>query len=497
MDNFKVLFIYPNNMMATTIPLSLSQLAGVLKEKNIEIRLFDTTFYPTEKKSFEDIRVELLQIKPFDLSKSGVNYKDTDIFQDLRDLINEYAPDLIAISLVEDTAELGFALLQAIKDFDIPVVAGGVYVTVNPHEVIENANTDMICIGEGEGALLELCNNLKEEIPIKDIRNLWVKDNGGVHTNSMRPLVNLDENYYMDFSIWEQARLAKPMYGRNYTTIQVEIERGCPFSCAYCNAPELRKIYQEEGYNNYYRRKSYEKVIQEIKHYIRLFKVDYIYFNAESFLSRPLDAFEKFAEVYSKEIGLPFRCQTRVENITEEKIRILKDMGCDAMQFGIESGNESLRNDVLLRKHSNELIIKALKIVEKFAIPYTANNIIGFPLETKGRIFDTIMLNRQVNPRTVNCFMFTPYKGTVLYRYCIENGYLEPGVKTHQCLDGCEMKNLPLSKEELKGIQRVFPIYCRFPEYRFNEIKVAEQFNDEGNAMFKKLSKEYTEKYFY
>ena len=46
-----------------------------------------------------------------------------------------------------------------------------------------------------------------------------------------------------------------------------------------------------------------------------------------------------------------------------------------------------------------------------------------------------------------------------------------------------------ISKEEIRGLERVFGFYVKFPESRWNDIKVAEKFDDKGNTMFSKLKK--------
>src|SRR3989344_2682841 len=139
----KVLFIYPNAMASTLVPINLSQLSACLKEKGFEVDLFDTTFYKTENISFEQKRVELLQIKPFDYADKGIYFKETDIYEDLLKRISEFKPDLICLTLVEDTWEQAKSLLERIKNFDIPVMAGGVFVTAAPEEVISNESIDM------------------------------------------------------------------------------------------------------------------------------------------------------------------------------------------------------------------------------------------------------------------------------------------------------------------------------------------------------------------
>ena len=52
-----------------------------------------------------------------------------------------------------------------------------------------------------------------------------------------------------------------------------------------------------------------------------------------------------------------------------------------------------------------------------------------------------------------------------------------------------------ISKEEISGILRTYSLYTKFPESRWNEIEIAEKFDEKGNAMFKKLGDEFDQKY--
>lgn len=494
--NFKVLFIYPNTMMSTLIPIHITQLSGVLKTQGIETRVFDTTYYKTEEKSSEEIRIELLQLKPFDMSKSGVTYIESDIYKDLRQLIESFRPNLIAITFVEDTVDLGMRLIASIRDIDCPVIAGGIYVTLHPEKIINLPNIDMICLGEGEGPLLEVCKAMINGDEYRDINNIWVKNGDKILRNDIRHPIDLDLLPYMDFNIWEKRRLVRPMQGKNFLMLHVEFERGCPYHCSYCCSPGMSKLYSSNSFNNYYRRKSNKRIVDEIVFYRNLFpEANFINFNAECFLARPVENLAELALEYKKTVNLPFWCQSRVETVSEEKIRILKEMGCSNMNFGIEHGNEEFRRKMLKRNVSNNTIVTALKIIEKYEIAYTVNNIIGFPEETRDLVFDTIRLNRQLNPNTINCFMAVPYKGSELYYYSLERGYINSDEKTHQLIGGGNIKNVNFTIDELKGLQRAFPLYCRFGEERFEEIRLAEKFDDIGNKTFKRLSKEYQEKY--
>jgi anaerobic magnesium-protoporphyrin IX monomethyl ester cyclase len=492
-NNFKILFIYPNTEMATLVPLNISILSSCLKNKGYEVSLFDTTYYKWEEINFEQKKVELLQLKAFSYEDKGVYYKESDMYQDLAKHVADYKPDLIAITLVEDTYDLGMSLLDAITDYEGPVIAGGVLVTFSPHEVIADKNVDMVCIGEGEEALIELCDKLDQKEDYSSVRNLWVKRNGEIIKNPMRQLTDINKLPFIDYDIFDAKRLYRPMQGKIYAMIHIEIDRGCPYDCTYCEAPHLRRFFQENGCGSYYRRKNVDRVMQEMHYLVEKYHPDYVNFNSESFLAKPVSELKEFAKKY-KEIGLPFWCQSRPETVTEDKIQLLKEMGCQNLQFGIEHGNDAFRRKMLNRICSNEQMLEAFYLVEKYEIAYTVNNIIGFPEETRELVFDTINLNRQIHPATMNVYFFTPYKGTRLYQYCLEKGYLQKDDKVHQLLDGVPLRGQSVSYLEFKGLQRTFPLYATLPQSYFDQILIAEKFDEAGNAMFEKLKKIYFEK---
>ncbi|MBI2041581.1 MAG: B12-binding domain-containing radical SAM protein [Candidatus Nealsonbacteria bacterium] len=492
----KILFIYPNIMLDSLVPVHLPLLSACLKEKGFEVDLFDTTFYKTEEMSFDQRRVELLQLKPFNLAEKGIFLKESDICDDLAEKVADFKPDLIAITLVEDTWKLAQSLLEKIKSFNIPVIAGGVFVTFSPEEVINHSAVNMICMGEGEEALVELCQKMSEGEDYSTVKNLWIKKDGKIIKNSLRPLVDVNKLPFLDYDIFGRQRLVRPMFGKVLALIHVEMGRGCPYQCTYCESSQLMRLFQEEGCGIYYRRKGTDRLIAELKYLVKKYNPDYINFNSETFLAKPVEELRELALRYQEEIKVPFWCQTRPETVTEEKIKILKQMGCNSMNFGIEHGNEEFRKRVLKRYGSNRQIVEALKIVDQYEIPYTINNIVGFPDETRDLIFDTIELNRQINSRTINCYIFAPYKGTDLYKYCIERGYFKEGDGVHHVLDGGRLRMNTVSYEELKGLQRTFLLYVRFPKSEWPEIKIAEKFDEEGNRIFEKYKKIYQEKYF-
>ena len=118
--------------------------------------------------------------------------------------------------------------------------------------------------------------------------------------------------------------------------------------------------------------------------------------------------------------------QTRAETITEYRVRKLEELNCLRANVGLEHGNEQFRRDVVKRKLKDVEITQAFNIIGSSSISTAANNIIGFPTETRDLIFDTINLNRTVskNVDSVSCFIFAPYMGTPLRDMAVEKGYM-------------------------------------------------------------------------
>jgi hypothetical protein len=65
----------------------------------------------------------------------------------------------------------------------------------------------------------------------------------------------------------------------------------------------------------------------------------------------------------------------------------------------------------------------------------------------------------------------------------------------HQLLDSVPLKMASITYQELKGLQRTFPLYAKLPEDMFDQIMIAEKFDNEGNKMYEKLRKIFFEAY--
>ena len=97
---FKILLVYPNIQLCEMMPYSIGLLTGILRREGFSVDLFDTTFYVDkvneQYEAFHDY------VQEFDWKEKGRIFK-TDILRDFHKKIEDFDPDLIAISVVENT----------------------------------------------------------------------------------------------------------------------------------------------------------------------------------------------------------------------------------------------------------------------------------------------------------------------------------------------------------------------------------------------------------
>jgi radical SAM superfamily enzyme YgiQ (UPF0313 family) len=278
--------------------------------------------------------------------------------------------------------------------------------------------------------------------------------------------------------------------------MKIDTDRGCPFVCTYCAAPSLKGIYKENHFNNYFRIQDTDKVFEEMHYLIKKFDINFIAFTSEDFLCMSPEKFRQFADRYIKEINLPFTCQTRLDRFSEEKTKLIAEMGCKSVVLGMEHGSEKIRMELLNKKLKNDDILKGFRELAKYDITPVINNIVGFPDETREDVFETIELNRQISEilnkkYSLNVFTFVPFSGTRLRQVCIDKGYItgnEEIPMTFSFFDRSLLTMPSMSKDEIYGLERTLPLYIKLPKSYWPQIKIAEQDNEEGHKMYNTLN---------
>ena len=494
--DFRVLLVYPNLTMMLVPSVAMALFTGVLRRAGYAVEMFDTTHYVSDMTSSPENRVKFLQARPFDPQKDlGVQMK-FDIVGDFVRKVDQFKPDLMIVSVVEDTFLQAVALLDAVKDAKIPSIMGGVFITAAPEKAISYPQVQMIGLGEGEETVSEIAERIRNGESCEDVRNVWLKrPDGSIVKNPMRPLVDINKPL-PDFSLFDEARFYRPMGGRIFKTVPLETYRGCPYTCSFCNSPMQVEVMRENKLGSFLRRKRMDVVRDEIKHLVDEYSPEFLYIIDDSFLARPESEIRDFVEMY-KEFRIPFWCNTRPENMTPERMELLRSINCYRISFGLEHGNEDYRKRVLLRHPTNEELLKKFDVIARGKIAFSINNIVGFPDETREMVFETIELNRQLrNYDSLTVSIFTPYHGTKLRQLAVERGYLEPDTLTTHTTSSSPLNMPQLTSDQIDGLMRTFTLYVKFPKEEWPKILQAEEGTEEGERMFSDYQQRYEEKFF-
>jgi len=329
-------------------------------------------------------------------------------------------PDLVGFSVIYHFFPIVGRWAKWTKEITAaPVILGGPYPTLDPETVISDPSVDMLCRGEGEAALPELCDALEKGTGPAPVKNIWYKENGKTVRNELRPLVaDLDSFEFPDYSVHDYDGL----FFTKTEALSVQLSRGCPFSCHYCSSRALANVYSESG--RYYRFLSPERAIELLTYLKGQFpKTQSFVFN-DSILFPKKSWLEKFSPLYRSRIDLPFVGNCRAELLDRDAALLLREMGCRIICFGIESGNETINQQVLGRRLTNEQIKRAFDIAHEVGIKTVAYSILGSPFETRGTLLETVKFVATLKPEIATSFIFYPFPGTRAYEMSRDSGFL-------------------------------------------------------------------------
>jgi anaerobic magnesium-protoporphyrin IX monomethyl ester cyclase len=312
---------------------------------------------------------------------------------------------------------------------DAKIILGGPEVTYSAENFLRYG-ADCIIIGEGEVTMLEVVQGLTlnpsqgerdfkastlnpslEERDFKFSEEIYgiafLKDGVFIQTPAREKIKDLDElpipnrkkinfNHYLD--AW------KKHHGKN--AISVSTMRGCPYTCKWCS----RAVY---GLS--YRRRSPEKVVEELARIKRDYNPDSLWFVDDVFTisHKWLMAFHD--ELKKKDVHIPYECITRADRMNEEVVKILKETGCFRVWIGAESGSQKVI-DLMDRRVDVNQVRDMIQLAKRYKIEAGTFIMLGYPGETEADIEETIHHLKESNPDHFTITVAYPIKGTELYQ---------------------------------------------------------------------------------
>ena len=426
----KILFIYPNKQGHGITAIWIPSHSSVLKSKGYKVQLFDCTFYENWTVNETQFNTDNQMYKPSNYS-NYVTFTKNNILTALQDYINQYKPDLIFWSALSShihgegeyvSIEYGYELITKVKTKALKV-AGGLQPTASPLGLYDKfPKIDYFITGESEFVLAEIVKNINDIDKIKTINGVvYNKPNSQLNIRQ-NIISDMDQIPPYDYSLFNEMVFFRPYNGNVIKAADIELSRGCPYTCSYCVETVIQDYYgfKEKGKNGvlknaskYLRNKSSKRIFDEIKSLNKKHGVTLFRCQDTNFLSINKTTLNELATLIEKsKLQIFLYIETRPETINEKNIELLKKLKVDGVGMGIELASEDFRKSSLNRYPSQSKIINAFKLLKKANIKRTTYNILGLPNETEDMIIETINFNRILNPDNITVSFFSPYLGT-------------------------------------------------------------------------------------
>lgn len=325
--------------------------------------------------------------------------------------------DLISFSVLSHSYIWACEIAQKVKkQIDAPIIFGGMLPTAVPEAVLCNDFVDMVCVGEGDEAIVDVAENIESGRIRYDIKNIWFKENSRIIRNPVRPLLkDLDMLPFPDKDIYTEVQL---FTADRYTIMS---SRGCPYKCTYCNNSLMKELYKEDG--KYLRRRSVDNVLEELILATEDKRLKHIIFHDEVF-TYDVGWLEEFSKRYTKEIGLPYFCWVHPNTINKKVVDLLERSNCKTLEMGVQTINTKTLERILHRTTTYDQIEKATRLLVDSNIFLITDNLIDLPGETSEDFINLIKFYNRNRVDVLLVCQLRYYPQTEIINKAIEAGIL-------------------------------------------------------------------------
>ena len=366
-------------------PLGTLFSASLLRENNFSVGLFDTNL----KDGPEDIEEVLITSKPefLVLYDDGFNYLTKMCLTNMR--------------------EAAFKMIAFGKKYGCTVIVNSSDSTDHYQKYLDNG-ADYIIQGEGEQALLELVNKLKNKESVENLRGLVYKIELETKINPQRDVLkDLDS---LPMPAWDlvDMKAYKQIWknsGKPFT-LNMATTRGCPFKCNWCAKPI---------YGNRYNSHSPKYIVKHLKFLKNTFNVERFWMCDDIFGLKPNWVQEFNKELEQEQLKINYYIQSRADLLLkEDTIDALATSGCEEVWIGAESGSQKILN-AMDKGTSIDQIKESTKLLKEKNIRVAFFIQYGYSGETKEDISKTITLIKTLLPDDIGVSVSYPLPGTKFY----------------------------------------------------------------------------------
>lgn len=325
--------------------------------------------------------------------------------------------NVVGLTAMTPTINAAISIARYLKqaNHDLSIILGGAHATLLPNETLASApEIDMVVRGEGEQTIIELLRAFECQQPLDNILGISYRRNGKVHSTPSRPTsVDLDSLPFLAYHLlpWQRYR-PHPPHGQAFPFAVMVTSRGCPYRCSYCSKPI---------FGNKFRAQSPERIIEEISYYKEKFGVKEIAFYDDVFTLDKKRAYAIADNIIKKGLKICWTCETRVNLVDKELLRHMKQAGCYAIAYGIESASPEIL-DTLNKDITLEQAEEAVRLAQQVGLQTIGYFMLGSPGESLETIGKTIEFAKRLKIDFAQFAITTPFPGSQLYDLYLKGG---------------------------------------------------------------------------
>lgn len=350
-----------------------------------------------------------------------------DDFPSVLSVVKKYQPRLIGFSLIFQYTLDEFAnLMDYLRTNGVSAhfTAGGHFPSLRPEETLKLIpELDSIVRFEGEVTLHELLENLENPGVWKQIPGLAYRDNTKIIITECRPFISeLD-------SLPLLSRDEPKQIVRDIKVAAMLSSRGCLFNCSFCS---IREFYRASG-GPARRARSPRSVIDEMLLLYQKNNVRFFSFQDDDFAAKTLTQ-KKWLETFLEELNMSdligniaWKISCRVDDLSQELLRMMISGGLLAVYLGVESGNEGGLK-TLNKNVSVEQNILAIDLLKKHDVALAIGFMLFDPSSSVDSVRQNIAFLRKAGEDgyfPVNFCKMLPYAGTPIEKSLLDEGRLK------------------------------------------------------------------------
>ncbi len=329
--------------------------------------------------------------------------------------------ELVGFYVITAAVKASVALAERIKNdinSECKIIFGGPHPTSRPDELADWPCVDFVAVGEGEELLCDLIENL-DNAPVRDrLQGLAYRRNDGTigHNGKARFPEDLDALPFPAYHLIPHQRIGptRPTWvnARKLVCGSMMTSRGCPYRCTFCTSAA------DQPFGKKFRVMSPERVVDEIEWLMRDYGVNFVEFQDDVFNLITSRAEDICRLILKRKLNIRWSIPngiSRVENITEDFLRLCQKSGCVDAWFAAESGSERIRNEVIQKQNTIEQVRRAIEASNRLGIQTGAFFMFGSADETLEEMQQTIDFAKSLPLDRAQFTITTPFPGTSLW----------------------------------------------------------------------------------